>query len=102
MNLETARDGKRARMALGGDIDEGGAEEMKRRFEEINDAGLMELVIDFSGVDYIGSAGIGKMLLFYQEMAPRGGSISIERVASQIHDLFVDMNLDAIFNISRA
>ena len=47
---------------------------MKRRFLEMDVTSLSEVVFDFSGVTFIGSAaGIGKLLLFYKNLAAHGG-----------------------------
>ena len=59
-----------------GSIDENGAETLKRRFLEMDVVKLQEVTFDFSGVTFIGSAGIGKLLLFYKNLATHGARSS--------------------------
>lgn len=56
-----------ARLTVTGEIDEKGAEEFKGRLQELLGGKIKEVTIDFDGVNYIGSSGIGKLLLFYKE-----------------------------------
>lgn len=95
----TTQDGK-AKIEIIGSIDERGAEELKRRFLEMDVAALKEAVFDFKGVTFIGSAGIGKLLLFYKNMAAHGGKISIENMNKDIYTMFKVVKLDKIFEIS--
>lgn len=85
---------------LVGNIDEKGAEEIKRRFMEIDLSSIKDVVFDFSGVTFIGSAGIGKLLLFYKNVAANGGQISINNMSQDIYTMFKVVKLDKIFKIS--
>lgn len=83
-------------------MDERGAEAHKRRFRELQGSSLTEAVFDFSKVNVIGSAGIGKLLLFYKDLALKGGTIRIENASETIYDTLRVVKLDTIFNISKA
>ena len=83
-----------------GSIDERGAEELKRRFLELDVNNLQDVLFDFGGVTFIGSAGIGKLLLFYRNVASQGGKISIVNMSKDIFTMFKVVKLDKIFNIS--
>ncbi len=100
MEVNVTQEGSSARFTLNGKIDESGAEELKARFLSLNRAALKEVVFDFKGVSHIGSAGIGKLLLFYKELAVSGGNIRITNVSDAIRDLFRVLKLDTIFTIS--
>lgn len=69
MELSVVQDGDHVRFTAKGNIDERGAEDLKQRFRQLNISALKEVVFDFEGVGYIGSAGIGKLLLFYKDLA---------------------------------
>lgn len=101
MELSVNKEGGLARFEVTGVIDEGGAEDIKRRFGELEIASLKEVVFDFRHVKHIGSAGIGKLLLFYKDLAMQGGVIRIENVSSSIFDLFKVLKLNELFTISR-
>jgi anti-sigma B factor antagonist len=88
-----------ARLTVTGEIDERGAEEFKGRLQGLLGSHMKEVVIDFDGVTYIGSSGIGKLLLFYKNLAVHGGQVQVVNVQPDIHQLFRELKLDSIFTI---
>jgi anti-anti-sigma factor len=102
MELSVTSESGCVRFEVKGAIDETGAETLKQRFRELNSAALKELAIDFRAVTHIGSAGIGKLLLFYKDMAVNGGKIRLENLPRTLFELFATLKLDSIFQISRA
>jgi anti-sigma B factor antagonist len=101
MDLTIMQNGDQVRFEVRGDIDEPGAENLKRRFREVNICAVKEAVFDFKAVTHIGSAGIGKLLLFYKDMALNGGKIRIENVSETVWELFNVLKLNTIFAISK-
>lgn len=102
MELVVTQNEDQVRIEIAGSIDERGAEEMKRRFLELDISAIKEVLFDFSGVTFVGSAGIGKLLLFYKNVAANGGTIKIENMSNDIYTMFKVVKLDKIFNISAA
>ncbi len=86
-------------MLLTGDVDESAATELKKRFRELDRTVIRDVALDFSGVTHIGSAGIGKILLFYKEMAVRGGALRLENVTPEVCRLFRELKLDSILSV---
>lgn len=101
MEVIVTRDGNQARFEIKGDIDEPGAEALKKRFRELKISLLREVTFDFKEVSHIGSAGIGKLLLFYKDLALNGGKMRIENISETVYELFKVLKLDTIFSISR-
>jgi len=102
MNIAVHQDKDRARMTIAGKIDEYGSEELKKRFYELDLAALKELVLDFKAVTYIGSACIGKLLLFYKELFDKDGKIRIVGVSPDIHELLRVVKIDGIVEVTVA
>ncbi len=100
MDVNLTQEGSTARFAVNGKIDENGAEELKTRFMGLHRKNLQEVIFDFRNVSHIGSAGIGKLLLFYKELAVSGGNIRIINASEAVRDLFRVLKLDTIFSIS--
>lgn len=100
MNITVSRDNQTTRLALQGEIDELAAEELKKRFRDIVLAVPQRVEIDFAGVTHIGSAGIGKLLVFYKDLAIHGAVLALVRVPGAIAHLFREMKLDSIFSIT--
>ncbi|MCB2226401.1 MAG: STAS domain-containing protein [Desulfarculaceae bacterium] len=92
----------KARIEIAGNIDERGAEEMKRRFLDLDLSSLNEIILDFSGVTFIGSSGIGKLLLLYKNLVPHGGEVRIDNLSKDIYTMFKVVKLDKIFKLSPA
>lgn len=100
MELQVSQKENTAYFEIKGDIDERGAEELKQKFRELNQATLKNIVLNFRHVTHIGSAGIGKLLLFYKDLALRGGEVKIENASKSIYELFCVLKLDSIIKIT--
>ncbi len=59
-----------------------------------------EVVFDFKQVSHIGSAGIGKLLLFYRELEVNGGKLRVENASKTVYELLKLVELDSLFGIS--
>jgi anti-sigma B factor antagonist len=101
MEIKVARNDQTTQYTVQGSIDETGAEEIKRCYRENNDPAVKEVVFDIGGVNHIGSAGIGKLMLIYKEMALRGGHLKVVQASEPVYDLLATVKLDTIFSISR-
>lgn len=101
MELSVVREGDHVRFTAKGDIDERGAEDLKQRFRQLNVSSIKEVVFDFGGVGYIGSAGIGKLLLFYKDLSSNDGKIRIENLSESLYQLFTTLKLGDLFVLSR-
>ncbi len=99
MNVKTNVDGKKTYMAVSGSIDIPGAERLKKSLTKVLESDSNEIVIDYEEVNFIGSSGIGKLLLFYKNFTARGGRISITNLNKEITMLFKAIKLDKLFNI---
>jgi anti-sigma B factor antagonist len=99
MNIKVANEGDKTTVFLSGSVDIPGAESLKKAFNQIVDNDPKEVCIDFSEVNFIGSSGIGKLLLFYKKFTSKGGKVSIVNLNNEITALFKAIKLDKLFNI---
>jgi len=102
MNINIITNGPTATMTLSGKIDEQHAEVLKKNFYELNFSLLDHIILDFQHVSHIGSAGIGKLLLFYKDFAIKGGRISLKNVSKPLYDVFKVVKLDTLMDINPA
>lgn len=100
MELKIVAQQDRVRIEIAGNIDERGAEELKRRFLDMDLSSLREVTLDFGGVTFIGSSGIGKLLLLYKNLSPHGGTVRIDNMSKDIYTMFKVVKLDKIFRIA--
>ncbi|MGE0082794.1 MAG: STAS domain-containing protein [Desulfococcaceae bacterium] len=103
MEISVTQKNDRVHFVLHGDVDEKGAALLSRHFQELGDKkAIRELVLDLGEVNYIGSSGIGLLILFYQTLASSGGKVRIEKVSPAIYDLFLELDIQTILSISKA
>lgn len=100
MELNVKYEQPNAWISIRGDIDDDGAAILKNKLMELQGRVLQEVVIDFSGVSYIGSTGIGKMLLFYKAISQTGGGIRIINMSDDLYKMFKIVKLDKVFDLS--
>jgi len=101
MQMTLTQSGKDTRVTVSGEIDERGAEDLKRSFGQINLSEGVNVTCDFAEVTHVGSSGLGKLLLLYKMVASHGGSVRIERLSAPIYDLFQQLKLNTIFTLTR-
>lgn len=99
MNIKVVSEGALTTVTMSGSIDIAGSESLKKTFNQIVESPAMEVELDFNDVTFVGSSGIGKLLLFYKKFTGKGGKIRISRVNKEIAALFKAVKLDKLFHI---
>lgn len=99
MNIKVTKEDTKSTVFLSGSIDIPGAENLKRTFSEIIDSETKVVTVDFKEVNFIGSSGIGKLLIFYKNFTAKGGKIHIVNLNKEITALFRAIKLDQLFAI---
>jgi len=84
-----------------GNIDEKGAEELKENFTKLQVAPPPYVVLNMGGVSQIGSSGIGKILLFYKNLAIKNSRLEVIGLSAMLFELFHELKLDSLFTISK-
>lgn len=100
MEIAIEQSNGQARLRIKGDIDEKGAETLKAEIGRLDLTRLGEVVIDLREVTYIGSSGIGKILLLYKHLAANDGTLRVENASANVYDLFKELKLDTIFPVT--
>ena len=90
------KEGPNRELILAGRFDASQAEKAKIVF-----LGLSEgKTVDFAGLDYISSAGLGVLLAAQKRLSERGQSLRLINVNSHIRDVFHYSGFDQIFEIA--
>jgi anti-sigma B factor antagonist len=100
MDIGITTNGDTTRYELVGSMDEHGAEKLKASFERLDLRQARTIVLDFSKVTFIGSAGLGKLLLFYKKTSTAGAVVRIENCTRTIYALLKEVRMDTLFAIS--
>lgn len=99
MNIRVDKGDVKTMVYLSGSIDITGAETLKQSLNQILNEGVKEVVIDFEEVTFIGSSGIGKLLLFYKNVTAKGCKVKIINLNKELKALFKAIKLDKLFNL---
>ncbi len=94
MTIQQTKDGETLTMAIEGRIDTLTAPELKTQIEGAID-GVMDLILDFSKVDYISSAGLRSLMTAQNWMDARDGSMVIRNASKNIQGIFKVTGLDS-------
>lgn len=101
MEIIVKQEGKTVVIELAGGIDEQGAEKLKESFASMSVRDVEGVTIQFNKVTYIGSSGIGKLLLFYKNLGVQHIPLRVTGVPGHIHELFLELKLDTIFQVEK-
>ncbi len=103
MELKIIQEESRVRFDISGDIDEEGANDLENSFYKLDMSSTKEIIFNLQEVSHIGSAGMGRLLLFYKDSSiGGGGKIRIENVSETVSELLKIVQLDRLFPITKA
>jgi anti-anti-sigma factor len=102
MEIKTELHGDQVNFTLIGVVDEFGAEELKKEFTRVDVNKIKKAVVNFSGVTEFGSAGIGKLLLFYKTLKLNNASLHLTQVPGNVYETFRITELDSLFSIEKS
>jgi anti-anti-sigma factor len=98
INIECGSGGVIAK--LSGRLDANTSPSFKKAFDEMGeDAFKSDVVLDFSAVKYISSAGLRELLVLQRKIKAAQGSLGIENLGSAVREVFDMTGFSAIFNI---
>ncbi len=75
------------------------ANEFKQVIYDLMDKGEKFIAIDCEDMQFIGSSGIGKLLLAYKRITELGGKIAVVNLHPEMKDLFIAFKLQEFLNI---
>lgn len=100
MKIQTKLEGNQVVVGLEGDLigDQNGVEFLEAVQSDIT-KGYLEVIIDFSGVRYMNSTGLGVLITLFAKIKREEGSLKIIGVSKQIVRLFEITQLNKVFEI---
>lgn len=84
---------------LKGRMDMQNAMQAEQHFLKYAESGK-DFVLDFSGVDFIASAGIRALLTLYRSIEDRNGSITIKSPQAQVLEVLTETEFSKLFIIA--
>lgn len=99
MTIFSHQNGDVTNISLSGSIDEKQAQAFRKHLLDIDLTSTKHVVFDFAEVDFIGSSGIGKLLLFYKRVNEHHIDITLRNLSDNSYDLFMQLHLDSLFQL---
>ncbi len=97
MTITREQNGSALLIALEGRLDTTTAPALEAEFKK-SLGGAEELVLDFTKLDYISSAGLRVLLSAHKEMSAKGG-MKVQHVNEIVQEVFEVTGFDSILNI---
>ncbi|HOV62173.1 MAG TPA: STAS domain-containing protein [Candidatus Hydrogenedentes bacterium] len=98
--IDTTVNGDTAIILVSGPVNGEAAEQLKTAYQALPEERVRHLVLDVSAVPFIGSAGLGKLLLFYKRISSTGGTVEIRGASPDIQELLRELRLDLLFKLT--
>ncbi|HPF53148.1 MAG TPA: anti-sigma factor antagonist [Eubacteriales bacterium] len=89
MDIYASKRGPKLSVRLVGELDHHSADKARVMMDTmLHDLSVRELVMDFSDVSFMDSAGLGTILGRYRKLALRGGKLTVTGVSDSIDRIF--------------
>jgi len=86
-------------VAINGDIAQLAATKMRDYLDRVTEADGTRLVVDFSGVNYMNTAGIEVLISTMKHLHEKGGEMYLAQLPKPVLKVFQITRLDEIFRI---
>ena len=96
MEIKVIEEGKPYVFALEGRLDTNTSADLEA---ELQLDGVREIVFDFSGLEYISSAGLRVLMTAHKAMAACGGKMSVVNPNAIVKGVFDITGISSVFNI---
>jgi anti-sigma B factor antagonist len=70
-------------------------------FRLVETDGRHKLLLDFSSVDFLSSAALGKLITLDKKTKAHGGVLKLSNIRSEIYEVFAITKLNRLFDIRR-
>ena len=93
------RDGERLLVGLDGELDHYCAQSVRRELDGmLRDPTVRQLILDFSGLTFMDSSGIGVILGRYRVLRERGGSVAVIHMNDHVSRIFHMSGMDRVIH----
>ena len=98
MTITKNQEGEKLTIALQGRLDTVTSPELESELKTALD-GAKELIMDFTKLEYISSAGLRVLLSAHKKMDGKGGKMTVINPRADVMEIFTMTGLDAVFGI---
>src|SRR3954447_24161058 len=83
-----------------GDVVAAQVPELRSTLRETLASGVLEMTIDFSGVEMVDSTGLGLLISAHNSISKAGGRLAVIHASDEILELFRSMRIHQHFSVS--
>lgn len=87
---------------LNGYLDAHTAPELETAISDLVDAGRNKILVNFSNLDYISSAGLGVFMAFIENVRETGGDIKLVEMKPKVFSVFDLLGFPLLFDIENS
>jgi anti-sigma B factor antagonist len=98
-SLRTRRDEDISIIEIDGFLDAHTAPQLEEELQRLIDQGQLSLVIDFTRLQYISSAGLGVFMAYIEEIREKGGDMVLTGMSENIYNVFDLLGFPLLFGI---
>ncbi len=102
MKIDIEMEAGIAVVSLSGRIDAVSAPDFEKRLTDEIQRGEVRLVLDFSGLDYISSAGLRGLLSLAKQLKGKGGNLHLCCLRGMVKEVFDLSGFTSMFSISES
>lgn len=99
MNLSTREEGGVIVVAVEGNLDTNTAPDAQEHLDALQDDGVQKILVNFTDLDYISSAGLRVLLATAKRIAGAGGSLRICGLNETVDEVFEISGFSMILNV---
>lgn len=101
MQTAVTKEGAKAIIKLGGRFDFNAHREFRASYDPlVGDANIRQVVVDFSGVDYLDSSALGMLLMLRDKMGGVSKDVTLSGVKGNVKQVLDIANFGKLFQIS--
>ncbi len=86
-------------VSVAGQLDAHTASDLETSMHDLITGGSNRLVIDFAGLDYISSAGLGVFMVFIEQVRSNGGDIKLAAMQPKVAMVFELLGFQVLFEM---
>jgi anti-sigma B factor antagonist len=86
---------------LSGYLDAHTAPKLEDKISDIINTGNYDIIVNFSGLEYISSAGLGVFMAFIEEIRDKNGDIKLTEMNEKVFSVFDLLGFPMLFDIEK-
>jgi anti-sigma B factor antagonist len=99
MNISTREEGGVTVVGVEGNLDTNTAPDAQQHLDGLQDGGVQKILVNFTDLDYISSAGLRVLLATAKRISASGGSLRICGLNETVSEVFEISGFSVILNV---